>query len=93
MTEQLEVPHERHKSRYGLRRLDAMLRREDRRHSRRRLRRLTRSAGIECLHPKARANRAGKVGCRLSGAAWLRSFGGDEEVGGRSGSCLRVAGW
>jgi putative transposase len=55
LTERLEAMHERYKGRYGLRRFDAMLRRQDRRHSRRRLRRLARSAGIACIHPKARA--------------------------------------
>jgi transposase InsO family protein len=54
LTARLRALHERHKARYGLRRFDAMLRREDRRHSRRRLRRLARAAGIECVHPKAR---------------------------------------
>ncbi len=55
LAERLEALHERYKRRYGLRRLDAMLRREDARHSIRRLRRLARAAGIECVHPKARA--------------------------------------
>ena len=55
LAERLEALHERYKRRYGLRRLDAMLRREGRRHSIRRLRRLARAAGIECMHPKARA--------------------------------------
>jgi putative transposase len=54
LTARLEALHARYKERYGLRRLDAMLRREGRCHSRRRLRRLARAAGIECVHPKAK---------------------------------------
>lgn len=55
LTERLAALHERHKRRYGLRRLDQLLRREGAHHSIRRLRRLARAAGIESVHPKARA--------------------------------------
>ncbi|MFC3492262.1 IS3 family transposase [Glycomyces rhizosphaerae] len=54
-TERLRALHERYKQRYGLRRLDQMPRREGRHHSRRRLRRLARTVGIECVRPKPKA--------------------------------------
>lgn len=54
LSKRLEMLHAQAKGRYGLRRLDAMLRREGRCHSRRRLRRLARAAGIACVHPPAR---------------------------------------
>lgn len=55
LTEQLKAIDERHHRRYGLRRLDQVLRRSGRRHGRRRLRRLARNAGLECVHPGAKA--------------------------------------
>jgi len=54
LTRRLAKLHQRHKRRYGLRRLDAMLRRGGRCHSRRRLRRLARAVGIWSVHPRAR---------------------------------------
>ncbi|WP_199037477.1 IS3 family transposase [Glycomyces salinus] len=51
LTAVVEETHAAKKRRYGIRRLTAELARQGRRHGERRLRRLARTAGLECVHP------------------------------------------
>lgn len=57
--------HQEAKGRYGIRRLDAALRRQGHHHSHRRLRRLARAAGLRCVHPASRANTTVAGGYRV----------------------------